>query len=64
MLISPNDSTERGAAVVWHQQRKWGGKQAVPAKFIELRGKQSVRIDVGGKEHTVNKKHVYLDTQL
>lgn len=43
-----------GQSVVWLQQRRWGGKQNVPAKYLHGVGKASARIEVdGGEEKTV-----------
>jgi hypothetical protein len=33
--------------IIWWQNRKWGGKQAVPAYFLEYRGEGSAYIGIG-----------------
>jgi hypothetical protein len=43
-----------GQRVIWLEQRKWGGKQNVPAKYLHGVGKTSARIEIdGGEEKTV-----------
>jgi hypothetical protein len=43
-----------GQRVTWLQQRRWGGKQNVPAKYLHGVGVWSARIEIdGGEEKTV-----------
>jgi uncharacterized iron-regulated membrane protein len=42
-----------GEQVIWHQSRKWGGKQNQAVIFLGLRGKISARIKLDGREFTV-----------
>jgi hypothetical protein len=44
-----------GDVIVWYEQRKWGGKQAVPAVFLGFVGHKQThaRISVNGGCKTV-----------
>jgi hypothetical protein len=43
-----DDRPRPGQQVIWLQQRKWGGKQNVPAVFLRAVGLLSARIKVDG----------------
>lgn len=53
-----------GQRVIWLQQRKWGGKQNVPAKYLHGVGHNSARIEIeGGEEKTVRLKSLTWETK-
>lgn len=54
---------EIGEPVIWSQQRKWGGKQNMPATYLGSRGVFSCRIRLGnGEERTVRSENVRGDS--